>query len=386
MLLIIAALIGDDFIFTLIYLIAGAFFMSKLWLDTALRSVTCSRQFPRRVFLGERINVDMNIGNSSYIPIPWIRIHERLPVELKGPDSYQNVISLGPKATTRIQYGLNARKRGYYPIGPLFISSGDILGLSQDIQRQEEKPGYLTVYPKIIPLTKVDFPTRSPLGTLPGYQPIFEDPSRVFGKRNYVTGDSIRRVDWKSTAATGELLVKMFEPSITLETVIFLNLNRSDYHYRSHIDATELSIVIAASIANYIVGKKQSVGFSTNGEDPLADGYDPELIPPRKGSAHLMRILEKLARIRTVDNISIIDLLQQERVHLPWGTTLFLITGNADELVLDELFKARRSGQNACVVLSGPVSAKADTIHRATLYKIPILQIEREKDMIIWRR
>ena len=54
-------------------------------------------------------------------------------------------------------------------------------------------------------LTSLSLPSHSPLGTLRHTQPIFEDPSRVTGKRDYISGDSLRRVDWKATAATGRL-------------------------------------------------------------------------------------------------------------------------------------------------------------------------------------
>ena len=97
---------------------------------------------------------------------------------------------------------------------------------------------YLTVYPRIVALNSIQIPSRSPQGTMRHTQPIFEDPTRVLGKREYVAGDSLRRVDWKSTAVTGRLQVKLFEPAISLETLIFLNLNAEDYHYRSRIDST----------------------------------------------------------------------------------------------------------------------------------------------------
>ena len=103
------------------------------------------------------------------------------------------------------------------------LYSGDVFGLTGGETRRLQSDS-LTVYPKIVPLTRVVLPTQSPMGTLRHHQPIFEDPSRIFGKREYVSGDSLRRVDWKSTASTGHLQVKLFEPSIALETVIFLDL------------------------------------------------------------------------------------------------------------------------------------------------------------------
>ena len=170
-------------------------------------------------------------------------------------------------------------------------------------------------------------PSRSPLGTLRHTQPIFEDPSRVRGKRDYMAGDSLRRVDWKATASTGRLQVKQFEPSIALETAIFLNLNADEYAPRTRLDATELAIVIAASLANWIVGKRQSVGLSVNGVDPIGTEDKAQALPPRKGRAHLTRILDVLARVRSAPPTPFAQLFQYEAARLPWGTTVILITG-----------------------------------------------------------
>jgi hypothetical protein len=70
------------------------------------------------------------------------------------------------------------------------------------------------------------------------------------------------------------LQVKQFEPSIALETFVVLNLNAEDYYYRSRIDSTELAIVIAASISNWIVGQKQWL-MMVNGRDPPTADADP---------------------------------------------------------------------------------------------------------------
>ena len=85
------------------------------------------------------------------------------------------------------------------------------------------------------------------------------------GKRDYVASDSLRRMNWKASASTGRLQIKQFEPSIALQTEIFLNLNASEYVTKHRIDATELAIVVAASLANWAVIQKQAVGLTTNG-------------------------------------------------------------------------------------------------------------------------
>ncbi len=386
-LIFVAAFLRDDFAFTLVYLLVGVFLVGSWWSRRAIVGVTFKRSFYNRAFLGEKIKVELEISNTKLLPIPWLRIREGLPVQLSGPDSFSRVLTLTPRAREYFEYTLEARKRGYYPIGPLFISTGDLMGLGGTDLQNEGEIEYLTVYPKIVPLAQLKIPSRSPLGTLRHTQPIFEDPTRVMGKRDYVAGDSLRRVDWKSTAITGRMQIKLFEPSIALETVIFLNLDAPNYHYRSRIDATELAIVIAASVANWIAGKGQTVGLYTNGEDPLAADGQAQFLPPRRGKGNLMRVLETLARIQTIDGgTNLAEKIQKRRIHLPWGTTLIVITGSVDDALLDELHQARRAGQNAVIIISGRAVGVKDIQARASYFGIPVIPISNEDELERWGR
>jgi uncharacterized protein (DUF58 family) len=224
------------------------------------------------------------------------------------------------------------------------------------------------------------------MGNLRTRQPVYEDPTRTVGKRDYQVGDSLRRIDWKSTASTGRLQTKLFEPSISLETNIFLNLNAEDYPLRSRYEATELAIVIAASLANWVVAQRQSVGLMTNGFDMLSDDNIADTLPPRKGRSHLMRILELLARIRAVESTSFSAMINQQRVRLSWGTTMVIITGNAGKDVFDELHQARRSGLIPVVILSGENAAHRQAAQMGKLYKIPTHTFLHEKDLDLWRK
>jgi len=240
------------------------------------------------------------------------------------------------------------------------------------------------VYPKIIPFAAVDIPSRSPQGTLRHSLPLFEDPTQVFGKREYISGDSLRRIDWKASASTGRLQVKLFEPSIALETFVVLNLNGEDYYYRSRVDSTELAIVIAASLTNWIIEKRQIVGMLVNGRDPLTADGKTQAIPPHKGKRHLMRLLETLARVEITDNSALVPLLQQQRYQLAWGMTLIVITGKADNELLDELYQARRWGQNASLILVGRDAPDETIRQRARTFGIPVFPIASEGDLRIW--
>jgi uncharacterized protein (DUF58 family) len=385
LLLIIAALMRDDFALTLIYLFVGAFIAGSWWSKRSLSKIDYKRKFDSKAFLGEKVEVNLQFKNKGWLPVLWMGVQDGLPVALSSSPSFERITSIGPNGDARFTYTLEARKRGYYPIGPLSLTTGDILGLNEPV-RLEGQPEYLTVYPKIIPLTSINIPSRSPQGTMRHTQPIFEDPTRVLGKREYVVGDSLRRVDWKSSATTGRMQVKIFEPSIALETLIFLNLNGEDYHFRHRIDSTELAIVIAASVATWVVGKQQTVGLRINGKDLLMPDGLPQFIPPRKGQSHLIRMLETLARVEMTNTTSFATLIQRQRYHLSWGTTLIVITGQVGDDLLDELYQARRAGQNALLILAGPTANAQEIIHHAAHFGIPVSSILSEKAMDIWRK
>ncbi len=384
LLILIATGIQDDFALTLIYLLVGAFGIGLWWSRRSIHQVAYKRTCLQRAFLGEEVEVDLELSNQGWLPLPWVSVEDGLPVALSTAPSFKCVTSLGPRGTTRYRYRLTARKRGYYPVGPLFVSGGDLLGMTEPLQL-EGPVQYLTVYPKIVPLHSVEIPSRSPQGTLRHNQPIFEDPTRSLGKRDYAVGDSLRRVDWKSSAATGRLQVKLFEPSIALETLIFLDLNAEDYHYRNRIDSIELAVVIAASVATWVADKQQTVGLRVNGKDLLMPDALPQYIPPRKGQAQLMRILETLARVEMTEGTPFPPLVRRQRYHVAWGTTLLVITGQVDDELLDELYQARRAGQNVKLILAGSVAYFKDIRDRAAHFGIPAVSISNERGLDIWR-
>jgi uncharacterized protein (DUF58 family) len=384
-LIFIAVVLREDTVLTLVYLLVGAMIAGMWWSRRSLAALRAKRIFPGRVFFGEQVPIHLEISSTGWLPVIWLQIHESLPSGLIVPPFFRQVVSMGFRGRREFDYLVEGRRRGYYPIGPLNLHSGDPLGVV-DEQQLLIPADYLTVYPKIIPLTKVSLPSHSPLGTLRHKQPIFEDPTRVLGKRDYISGDSLRRIDWKATASCGRLQVKLFEPSIALETAIFLNLNSDEYEYRTRIDASELAIVVASSLANWVIGQRQAAGLVTNGVDPDLENACPQPVPPRRGRGHLMRILDVLARVETGDTIPFAQLVRQQAPRLSWGTTLILITNQAGEELFKELFQARREGLNAMLVLCGIVSGYAEIHRKAEYFGFPLYHFQFETDLDVWRK
>jgi uncharacterized protein (DUF58 family) len=376
----LAITLQEPSIVTIIYFLIGAYLFGRWWRDRALAALEFTRTLNPRALLGETVNVRLEVANRGWLPLPWVRIHESLPVELAIPNFFRRAVALGPRGKTAVEYQLRGNKRGYYKVGPLYLQSGDLLGL-EDVRERQGAPDHLTVYPRIVPIQKCPIPSFSPIGVLRFHRPLFEDPSRVIGKRDYQSGDSMRRIDWKASAAAGRLQVRQYEPAISLEVSIFLNLCERDFESRSRIDAAELAVVTAASLAAYVAGKRQPVGLVTNGSDPLEPDNPIHVLPVRRGTAHMMLVMEKLARVQLANADTFTRMLRERAAELAWGTTMMVITGTPDALLFDELLHARRMGLQSIVFLTAPVLRYETFEARARGLGIPLYEIRSELDL-----
>jgi len=381
---LIAIAFRVDHFFYLIYLFFGVYFLSRLWTDRVVRAISCQREFQNRAFPGERVPVKLRIRNQGLLPASWLRLHESLPLELKTPNFFRCVTSLLPHEEVTLAYELEARRRGYYSIGPLLIGSGDPFGVAAS-SREGPNVDALTVYPRIVSLKDLGLPAQTPFGVIPTRQRIYEDPTRIVGVREYQSGDSMRRIHWTATAATGALQVKRFEPAISIESQIILNLNRDEYTLHRAATATELGIVTAASIAHHLVEKRQTVGLSCNGIDPLADPSQAIVLPPRKGREQLMHILDVLARVQTSKGRPFSDLLRQTGLHLTWGGTGIVICAHADDQLFDNMLLLKRSGFHLVLVVLDPKEPFRGIRERALQAGIRAYQVWEERDLDVWR-
>jgi uncharacterized protein (DUF58 family) len=375
-LLAIAFLLRIDFIFYIFYICIGLYAWSRWYPGWALTRLNIWRDYNDHAFWGEPVTVNVRLQNKSRLPLPWITISESQAVELAAATQMSHVTALRSKETSVFSYEVRAWRRGYYKLGPMRLSSGDLFGLAA------EKVGrypadYLTIYPRITPLSQMGLPSRLPFGTIASRQRLFEDPARPAGVRDFRSGDSIRQINWKSSAHTRQLMVKTYQPAISLETAVLLNLHQDDYQRENRANHIEWAIEVAASLAAHLIDQRQAVGLLTNGVDPLGGGetavFDEEsgrlvrasmdntatpslplVIPPRPGRANLMKILERLARIEAAKTISFIHWTPAACVNLSWGITILALTPRGDEAVCQALHRLVRTGFNPILIVIEP--------------------------------
>ncbi|MEJ5246277.1 MAG: DUF58 domain-containing protein [Caldilinea sp.] len=346
----IAALMRMDWAYYLVYVVGGVWAFSHWWVRRTLQRLRVKRRIPQYAFTNEVVTAAIEIENRSWLPLPWLQVQEAVPLDLKDQPDYRVVLSIGGRSALRHTYRLYCRRRGYYTVGPLNLRTSDLFGFV-DARWQEAGGDELIVYPAIVPLEKLGLPGRMPFGALPTRRQLDEDPARLGGVRQYVSGDSLRRIHWKATAHEDTLLVKKLQPSQELPVFIALNLDRSAYPARALIGASEWAISIAASIAGHMSEQRQAVGLASNGVDPFIEGPAAP-IGLRVGRSHLMNVWRLLARIQLNDEAPPLhEWLPLQTASLPWGTTVVLIAPGVDEKDLWMLHRLHRRGSNVVVLV-----------------------------------
>ncbi|MBC8160776.1 MAG: DUF58 domain-containing protein [Roseiflexaceae bacterium] len=351
LLLVVAVLLRSEFFFYLLYVVIGLQVLTRLWLRRIATRLSWRRELLPAAFPGEPLTVTLEVTNQSLLPLPWLALHESIPPALHTPPMVREVFSLGAGEQRILRYTLVGRQRGYYRLGPLTLSTGDVLGLRE---RTIVAPATdaLTIYPKLLPLHELGLPATLPYGTLAAQQRLFSDPARPAGVRPYQPADGVRRIDWKSSAHSGTPLVRSYQPAIAMETLIALAFSREEFGKLFAYDLMERALVAAASIAGHLSAQGQPVGLCSTGTDP-ASGVAPA-VPVGNGRAHLIEVLGALGRLEIAQAGSLITTLPRATAQLGWGSTLVVITGQRGSELVAALLPLRRRGLNIALVLSEP--------------------------------
>jgi uncharacterized protein (DUF58 family) len=407
LLLAVAFLLRIDFIFYILYICIGLYAWSRWYPGWALKQLKIRREYNDHAFWGETVLVTIRLQNERRLPLPWITVQESQAVELTAATQMSHVAALRGRDTVEFSYKIKAWRRGYYQLGPMRLSSGDLFGLTKE-KIGRYPADYLTVYPRITPLSQLGLPSRLPFGTIASRQRLFEDPTRPAGVRDFRSGDSIRQINWKTSAHTRQLMVKTYQPAISLETAVLLNLHLDDYAKVDRANRIEWAVEVAASLAAHLVDQRQAVGLLTNGIDPLGSGgtavFDEEsgrlvseesanrptnqpiAIPPRPGRANLMKILERLARIEAGKTTAFTQWTPTACIHLGWGVTILAITSRGDEAVCQTLHQLVRTGFNPILITIEPDANFGLVRERARRLGFAAYNISQRSSLSQWQQ
>jgi uncharacterized protein (DUF58 family) len=198
---------------------------------------------PDRVARGEPAAMTLTVRNSSRLRAANLVAADRCG----GRDVPVPLLRLRPGRDTTVEYPVPTTRRGRISVGPLHVTRSDPLEL-MSLSRTYGGTATVWVHPRILLLRAV------PAGmarSLDGRIDKVPHGTITFDSlREYVVGDELRRVHWRSSAKVGELMVR--EQLDTSEpTIVVLLDDRAAAHPELRdgtADSFESACEAAASI------------------------------------------------------------------------------------------------------------------------------------------
>ena len=312
------------------------------WINVRGLEVTVQRPVDR-LQEGNDFEERITVLNRSWFSKLWLEVEDLSDLPGHHP---RRVISLGPRERKSWRSISRCTRRGRYTVGPLRITSGDLFGLFRRSRRFGEAQ-HVLVYPRAIDLANFGVPPALLPGEGRFRRPAHYITPNASGVREYEPGDSFNRIHWRTTARTGDLMVKLFELDPASDIWIVLDLHGDAQAGEGDDGSEEHAVRIAASIARYFLLANRSVGFA-------AYGREFHLEEPERGLPQYTRILEALALAQAQGDVPLAELLNHEGRRFGRHTTAVVITPSTDESWVGSLQLLTGRGVKLAAVLLEP--------------------------------
>lgn len=305
---------------------------------------------PPRVSAGQPVKVDLLLDPHALTIGGQTRARDRLAPALGEARWHDAPTRLG-LWQQQFSYELLPAWRGRHQVGPAERSLADGLGLAV-IRTVIPGTTELLVTPRVEPLTNLR--GASGLGvtadtTLLRTGMGSSDDALI---REYRHGDDVRRIHWRSTARTGDLMVRREERSWDPSATVLIDNRASAYSRRTPDDRLEWAVSAAASISIHLLAS----GFDLN----LVEADGTILSPHRAVSGREALVLEQLADLTAKPVPTLGPALAAASSGVE-GQLLIAILGRVDAADSAALARARRHGRACWAVMVGatPVLAEA---------------------------
>jgi uncharacterized protein (DUF58 family) len=240
-----------------------------------------------------------------------------------------SIPSLKPGQTVQEHYVVPAKHRGSFDVGPVKLIRSDPLGLFRRLQGQGTVE-QLLVRPRVHALRSIASGWAKDLdGATSDASP--RGSAAFHALREYQFGDDLRHVHWRTSARTGQLMVRHLVDTRRTQEVIVLDARAEIYSTESFEEAVEVAASICASA--------EQAGRAVT----LALPLQPDRVRDERYA-----YLDRLALVGPVAGASVREAVVVGR-SASGASALIIITGESDPQEILEL--AQQSLRSGIVVI-----------------------------------
>src|SRR5579883_398730 len=364
---------GWHVLYLLTYVLLTLLILSWLWARYSLRKMIFRRTASSgRVQVGEIFEERLMLDNVSVLPKLWVQIADgsTLPGHRAG-----YVASMGGRKRATWRARTLCKQRGRFQLGPVTATSGDPFGMfKRRIFLTEPKD--LLVLPRVYPISNFVLFT----GGLPGRgrssRRALHTTTNATTIREYLTGDALNRIHWRSSAHYNKLMVKEFDLDPSVDVWIILDLNEAVQAGEGEHSTEEYGVTIAATIANYLLRQDVSLGMIVTGEHR-------EFLSLDRGDRQIERVLELLAVVRSGSGPDLKEALAMEAFQFGRNTMAIIITPSSSRDWHDGVRHLQRRGVQVAVIGLDAASFNdapedEDTLAFLEGAGVPVIRVKRD--------
>ena len=315
----------------------GVWLLAFLWVTSLKRNLHLERKLHLAwATAGDSVQEELKLVNNSWLPAIWVEINDNANTQ---STSVRMVSDVGANSSRTRFLSHLYKQRGLYTLGPTTLRAGDPFGI-YTLTIHESHADTILITPPLLPMTHLRVKPGGWAGDQRQQRGALERQISDAGVREYIPGDSLRRIHWHASAHFDSLIVRQLEASASGDWWIFVDLQSTVQAGKDQDSTLELLIVLAASLAVRGLNEHRRVGLAMAGTDLT-------WIEPSNNPTHRWRILKALAAAEAGD-CSLADLIS---IKNPSQTaTLIVITPSTDLGWIAVLGNRRNDGRLALLV------------------------------------
>ena len=281
---------------------------------SAMRKVSAAR-----IFEDGEIQVTLRLQNHS--PLSKIlEVKDTVPEVMRIKEGANYILmELGPRREPLIEYTVECPLRGFYTLGPVSIRVQDPFGLFHKEKEIHVYDDFL-VFPKTEDLKDAFVKSRVPkifTGAVNIRQP--GEGSNFYNLREYIPGDPMRKVNWKAYARAGKMMVNEFERDAVSDIILIVDSRAISETGPVSRNSLVYSTRAAASLAQYFLSRRDSVGLVIYGNDINSVDRDT-------GKKQLYVLLTKLAGAAAKGNTPLQVVTNRIMPHINKGSPIIILS------------------------------------------------------------
>lgn len=249
--------------------------------------VTIDRTLPRRLFVGQDARVEFRLRNRTDRSLV-VRIADGCPSALV-PDTEVVEAELAPFEERFVGYAVKPARRGSFTFGDTTVRLRHPAGLAE-AEVSVALSATANVHPDLAEIRDRALGSRRDLLTATGTR-----RARLVGRdgdferlREFVSGDDIRRVDWKATARAGRPIVRVHQTERAQNLILLVDGTRLMAARAANGTKMDFAVRAALLVAWVALSRGDRVGVA------VFDAGVRAWLPPGSGPGQFRRILDLL--------------------------------------------------------------------------------------------